>query len=46
MQIASENMKRCSMSLVTRLMQIKTTVKYHFNPTRIAKIRKMDKNMC
>ena len=46
MQTASEHMKRCSMSLVIRLIQIKATVKYHFNPTRMAKIRKMDKNMC
>ena len=27
-------------------MQIKTTVRYHFTPTRIAMIKKMDSNNC
>ena len=46
LRMAEKHLKKCSTSLVIREIQIKTTLRFHLTPVRIAKIKNSGDSNC
>lgn len=45
-EMANKHIKRCSMSKAIREVQVKTTMRYQYTPTRMVKIKNSDSTKC
>ena len=45
-RMAEKHLKKCSAFLIIREMQIKTTLRFHLTPVRMAKIKNSDDSRC
>jgi hypothetical protein len=45
-QIAKQYIKKCSISLAIKEVQIKTMLRFHITPVRIATIKNTNNNKC